>query len=417
MREMFSWYLTQSHQVDEVWNKGILTLDANVLLDLYRYHEQTRENLLNAIEGWHGRVWLSNQAAGEFFRNRKKVIISSEKTFKEALSTIADASKSISGAVDKLRGYRIVPKALIDKFGEAIAKPLEDAVADIEKSRQGHPNYLFEDPILNRLLKLFEGATGAPWDEAQHAAWVEVAEKRMTDQIPPGYKDGHKEGERPYGDFVLWQQTMEFAKEKAKPIILVTSERKEDWWEKYNERRVGPRPELSKESWEFSKQPFLVLQTDHFLELASKRSGGEVDEESVEEIREVSDQRARRRADFNPAVEVSQSVHDAHSQQNRGLLRINLLRPVPTLTGSGRLSPKMDFAPDLRFSLIDHPAELGGYRLRGSTGTVFDFNVHIATTDRSKLPIGEYVVAYEAICENEGEVNADMISTAEADKG
>lgn len=416
MRNKFSWYLTQSHNIDDVWNNGILTVDANVLLDLYRYHEQTRENLLKAIEVWGGRVWLSHQAAEEFFRNRKKVIVSSEKTFKEALSTIADASKHLSGAVDKLRGHRIVPRALIDKLGEAVAKPLEDSVAEIEKSRQAHPNYLSEDPILDRLLKLFEDSTGERWNDTQHAEWIAVATQRMTDQIPPGYKDGHKDGERPFGDFMLWQQTMEFAKEKAKPIVLVTSERKEDWWEKYNERRVGPRPELLRESWEFSGQPFLVYQTEHFLELASTRSGGKVDVESVEEIREVSDQRAKRRADLNPAVEVSQTVSEAYATHNRGLLRINLLRPVPTLTGSGRLAPKMDYAPDLRFKLIDHPAELGEYRLSGSTGTVFDFNVHIATTDWSKLPIGEYVVAYEAICETDGETNPDVDLIEEAGK-
>lgn len=412
MRSKFSWYLTQTHHVEDVWNNGVLTLDANVLLDLYRYHEQTRENLLKAIESWNGRVWLSNQAAEEFFRNRKKVIVSGEKAFKEALSRVEEAKKYMAGVVDNLKGHRIVPRALIEELGKAVAGPLQDASVEIEKSREGHPNYLSLDPILDRLLNLFNESTGSPWDEEQHAAWIEVAEKRMKDQIPPGYKDGHKEGERPYGDFILWQQTMEFAKECAKPIILVTSERKEDWWEKYSERRVGPRPELLRESSNFSGQPFLVYQTDQFLALASTRSGGKVDKESVEEIREVSAQRAKRRADQNPAVEVKQSVVDASTQKNVGLLRISLLRPVPTFTGSGYLNPRMEFPPALSLKLIEHPVDLGDFRLSGSTGTVFDFNVHISTTDWSKLPLGEYVVAYEANCDNDVEVEADVTSAA-----
>jgi predicted nucleic acid-binding protein len=411
VRNSFNWYLAQSHQVDHVWNKGILTLDANVLLDLYRYHEQTRETLLKTIENWSGRVWLSHQAAEEFFRNRKKVIASSEKTFKEALSLVADAEKNITGVVDRLRGHRIVHRAIIDKLGEDVTKSLKDAEEAIDESRKGHPNYISADPILDRLLVLFEGSTGAPWDATQQVKCLEVAERRMKDQIPPGYKDGHKEGERPYGDFMLWQQTMEFSKEKSMPIILVTSERKEDWWEKYSDRRVGPRPELLKESWEFSAQPFLIYQTDHFLELASTRSGKQVDEESVEEIREVSAQRAKPRAVVNPAVEVSQTVIEADANQNRGLLRITLLRPVPTFTGSGRLTPKMLMPPELRLSLIDHPADLGDFRLNGSTGTVFDFNVHISTTDWSKLPLGEYVVAYQANCTNESESESPVTST------
>ncbi|MFG1320292.1 PIN domain-containing protein [Xanthobacter autotrophicus] len=416
MRKRFSWYLTATDQIDNVWNNGILTLDANVILDLYRYHDQTREILLKTIESWAGRIWLSNQAAEEFFRNRKRVIASSEKTFKEAISTIENTQKHIVGVIESLRGNRIVPRAIIDKLGKAVASPLQEAVTEIEKSRDGHPNYLSDDPILDRLLKLFDGSTGAPWDAAQHAAYVEIAEKRMKDQIPPGYKDGHKDGERPYGDFMLWQQTMDFAKEKAKPVILVTSERKEDWWEKHSNRRVGPRLELLKESWELSAQSFLIYQTDHFLELASTRSGGQVDEQSVEEIREVSAQRAKRRAALNPAVEVKQTVIKSDPTNNQGLLHINLLRPIPTLTGSGRLTPNMFMPPALRLTLIDHPADLGEYRLNGSTGTVFDFNVHISTTNWGALPLGEYVVAYEANCKTEGGDEAATLSE-DAEKG
>lgn len=51
MKNRFSWHspLTPK-EVDEAWDAGILTLDANVLLDLYRYHEGTRDSLISSIE-------------------------------------------------------------------------------------------------------------------------------------------------------------------------------------------------------------------------------------------------------------------------------------------------------------------------------------------------------------------------------
>jgi hypothetical protein len=68
VRNKFRWYLTpDKEETDQAWANGTLTLDANVLLDLYRYHEQTRESLLKAMEAWTGRVWVSHQASEEFF--------------------------------------------------------------------------------------------------------------------------------------------------------------------------------------------------------------------------------------------------------------------------------------------------------------------------------------------------------------
>lgn len=89
MKNKFSWYspLTKN-EVDEAWDAGILTVDANVLLDLYRYHEGTRDSLISSIEKLKCVKWLSAQTAEEFFRNRKKSILSSRRTFKEAQDEI-----------------------------------------------------------------------------------------------------------------------------------------------------------------------------------------------------------------------------------------------------------------------------------------------------------------------------------------
>jgi hypothetical protein len=60
---------------------------------------------------------------------------------------------------------------------------------------------------------------------------------RYKENIPPGYLDGtnHKDAERRaatrsnFGDFILWQQTPDFANDNNRHVILVTDDQKEGW--------------------------------------------------------------------------------------------------------------------------------------------------------------------------------------------
>jgi hypothetical protein len=415
MRKKYTWYLVPDEsETDQAWTKGTLTVDANVLLDLYRYHEQTRENLLKAIEAWTGRVWLSNQAAEEFFRNRKAVITSAEKTFKDAKATIEDIEKAIVGLIGALTGHRLVPRPIIDELNKSVRAAISDAAKQIEASKEGHPNYLKADPILDRIMTLFDGRVGDPFEEKDRKGRLEEGERRKLAKIPPGYMDDDKDGERPYGDFLLWQQTLDFAKSSGSPVVLVTSERKEDWWEKHGGRRVGPRHELLREAWEYSGQRFWIYQTDHFLEISSTRGGSDVDKASMEEIREVSAQRVAKRPYATPAVDVQQTVFQADASRSHGQLTIRLLRPIPALTGSGHFDPNMEQPPKVRLTLVSHPAGIPEIRLRGSTGTVFDFNVHIGSSIFGQmLPVGDYVVEYEATCSLDTTIASQVVGALE----
>ena len=59
MKETFKWYFPPSkEQIKKIWKDGILTVDTNVLLDLYRYHQDTRQALLDSLNGFKGRAWI-----------------------------------------------------------------------------------------------------------------------------------------------------------------------------------------------------------------------------------------------------------------------------------------------------------------------------------------------------------------------
>jgi len=111
MKRDYEWYFWQNEDEASIpWETGVLTVDANVLLDLYRYHESTREELLTCLEAFRDRIWISRQAADEFLRNRAKVIVSSSKEYLSAEKNLDSLSQSLSASVEKLRGNRIIDR-------------------------------------------------------------------------------------------------------------------------------------------------------------------------------------------------------------------------------------------------------------------------------------------------------------------
>lgn len=114
-----------------------------------------------------------------------------------------------------------------------------------------------------------------------------------------------KEGDRRYGDYVLWSQLMDQAKAASTPVIFVTSEKKEDWWEQKGHLTLGPRLELLEEFSRETGQRIHVYRTERFLELHAARAGSKLNEHVVEEIREVDARRGRLQA---PAVSLIEQV-------------------------------------------------------------------------------------------------------------
>jgi hypothetical protein len=53
---------------------GIVVPDANVLLNLYRYNEQTRNDLFLVLRALGDRLWVPHQVVVEFWRNREAVL-------------------------------------------------------------------------------------------------------------------------------------------------------------------------------------------------------------------------------------------------------------------------------------------------------------------------------------------------------
>ena len=75
MKKIFpGYYRPSDDQVSEAWATGLFVLDANVLLNLYRYPKEARDNLIEVLNKVSDRIWIPNHAALEYQRNRPSVI-------------------------------------------------------------------------------------------------------------------------------------------------------------------------------------------------------------------------------------------------------------------------------------------------------------------------------------------------------
>ena len=71
MRNKFSEHYRPSEEwFASHWETGAIVLDANILLDLYRYSPTSRDEILDVLEQYKKQLWLPYQAAEEYHRNR-----------------------------------------------------------------------------------------------------------------------------------------------------------------------------------------------------------------------------------------------------------------------------------------------------------------------------------------------------------
>jgi len=413
MKQEFVWYFRPDiEETKQLWKDGLLTLDANVLLDLYRYHENTRNSILRSIESFKGRLWLSHQTAEEFFRNRAKVIVGSSAGFKQAADELAKLRKTYVSSLEQLQSNRIIATDIVEKLNTSLTGAINQADQEIETARSAFPNYLEQDPILDQLLMHFDGAIGKAFNEEELKVAKTEGERRKKSQVPPGYMDDGKDGDRPYGDYYMWRQILDHAKSQSRPMILVTSERKEDWWERPSGKTIGPRQELLKEAHEYAAQKILIYQTDRFLQFAAELIGSKVDENAVDEIRAID----RLRSGTANAVQIiSQNTVGSNEISNSGELAVELKKPLFKFTASGHFEPPMLEAPDLRVDLISSPPDLPRYRIGAGTGTNHDFNIHLKSEDYGfSLPAGRYVFEYSAQCGTRSILGSSDSSTSKS---
>jgi hypothetical protein len=280
-----------------VLTHGLITPDANVLLNLYRYTEQARADLLAALGALGDRLWVPHQVLAEFWRNR-------ETTISDALSTSVKAAQEMSGhsvqAVQTLRTWANRVALSDDDFDdlrdrlsevfEGVRKKINE-VGEGEWQRIGHDTST--DPVITKLEPALTGRVGAPFSSEDRASLTALGQERVTQRVPPGYMDAKKDGDGAVGDFFVWEQLLREASRRQCDVLFVTADAKEDWWRKERGHNRGPRPELTAELRARGGGRLFLMSPKQFLEVAAPVLQLSLQADSVKDIERVERIEAR----------------------------------------------------------------------------------------------------------------------------
>jgi hypothetical protein len=284
MRKAFHQYFRPARdELNQLWQQGLLSFDASVLLNVYGYSEKTREDLVKFIEKHAERVRLPHQFGLEFARNRSSVIIKQVHSYLRVESEL----KKIMDEIASTRDHPFLSKKSTRAF-HAIRHELEERRKAMEK-------LVGADPYADRMFEIFEGRVGRCPTLEERSQMEADAQARYAnpDPIPPGFADVKEKGfPDACGDCIAWLQLMEIAKEEKKGVILVIDDAKEDWWLVAKSYKLGlPRPELREEFTRVTGQRFYMYNSESFLRAAKEFTPTEIRDDVLEEVsRRIADE-------------------------------------------------------------------------------------------------------------------------------
>lgn len=290
--EFAGFQIASPEELDTALREAVVAIDANVLLDLYRFRPQTSQDLIKTLNSLDDRLVVPHQALREFWRRRQRSQDSPRGATKMATDALAKSGRSILPALatwakavgvddDELAELT----AEVDGFLATLKGKLQHVLQDADSERGG-------DPILEQLEKLLAGRVTPSLNHEEWTECIAEANRRIDAEEPPGYLDADKQDsdlpEGGAGDYLVWYQATRYAKEQARDLLIVTRDGKEDWWWRQQSEFIGPRHELALEYRELTGRRLFLMRPSDLLARASVLDV-EVDQASSADAGRVAD--------------------------------------------------------------------------------------------------------------------------------
>jgi hypothetical protein len=182
-----------------------------------------------------------------------------------------------------------------------ISKPILDEIKRINSDQISINSH---DHVRDRLDNIFkEDRLGECLfnSESDLVDFNKDAEKRFSNQLPPGYADEKEKGEdffifqnykyfNKFGDLIVFKEIIKHAEENnLENIIFISEEKKEDWRESIqtsNQKKIlGIRHELKDELYRESEvKNFFIFNQEQFVSYTNKFLATNVDQESIKRM-------------------------------------------------------------------------------------------------------------------------------------
>ena len=279
--------------VESALKAAVVAVDANILLDLYRYNTTTANDLLAILDAFGDRLVVPYQAIREFHRNRISAIGNPEAVTRDALAALRSNQTSTLDALARWGKAVALAESRLDGLGARTAELFEElasAVGSAAPDRVQPDASAADDRILTQLHPLLDGKVLARPDDSEWADLVTEGRRRVEQKIPPGYLDADKDddvGEGAAGDFLVYRQASLEAVRRGMDLVIITRDEKEDWWWRHRSSFIGPRPEMTKEFFDDSGGHRLFLLRPRDLLDLSEVLQVKVDPSSAEEVGRV----------------------------------------------------------------------------------------------------------------------------------
>ncbi|WP_433553967.1 PIN-like domain-containing protein [Micromonospora zamorensis] len=256
----------------EALTKALVAVDANVLLNLYRYNPRTTNDLLAVLDKLGDRLVVPHQAIREFHRNRLKAIGNPEQANNDARSALDKSQHAARRALDVWSKQVALDESELQHLHDDVGRVFDTLRAAVDRAAPDrvHPSTpTDEDPVLRRLTDLLDGKVLPCPDDARWSALIDEGKQRVAEMVPPGYLDADKSDQYPEGaagDFLVYTQACEVAKARELDLIIVTNDEKDDWWWRRGGDLIGPRQEMTREFFDLTGRRLYLMRPSELLD-------------------------------------------------------------------------------------------------------------------------------------------------------
>nr|WP_256833831.1 PIN domain-containing protein [Pseudomonas oleovorans] len=284
MKNKFPGHFSNAATNSELWKTCLFVFDANILLNLYRYSDETRNLFIQTLKTLQKRIWIPYRVAYEYLENRLNVIHEQQEEYEKSITEI----NNIKEKLENTRKHPFVSESTM----KGVTASLEKAIDELRKNKEIHSNRINNDEIKDFISELFKDRVGdAPSNETLEEIITEGSE-RYKQKTPPGYSDLRKQSAeeslaarcRPFGDLIIWKDILNKAKQDKTSIIFITDDGKEDWWLRFKGKTLGPRPELIDEFKKETTYDFHMYLPERFLSYSNIDHKNKPSQEVLEEI-------------------------------------------------------------------------------------------------------------------------------------
>ena len=263
--ELFKGYINYSEdEYNRIWESAVIVVDTNILLNFYRYSEDTKKEMFKILTNLKDRLWIPYQIAREYFKNKDNVMVSSYDEYTELSNNLKDLFDNSINKINTRKNSQLKCKSEIVKILEESNTKVEELLL---KEKEGKKPTFEGNKVESKIIELFNTSIGIDFSDEEYIDLKKEGKRRIENKIPPGYKDSQKEEN---GDYYIFFSMIKKSKQIGKDFIFITDDVKEDWFNKVNGEKHGGRYELLNEFYNETGNLLMIYTSDGFVKAYNK---------------------------------------------------------------------------------------------------------------------------------------------------